>query len=272
MLNTRLNLPTGVPMEIYAAPSCLDPERPLPAIVICPGGGYSHLSVRESEPVALRFAGMGFVTAVVSYHVAPARFPSAVQDVGAAVAHLRDHAAQYHVDPARVAVMGFSAGAHAAGSLGVMWMREALWTPIGLTPHQVRPNALVLSYPVITSGEFAHRRSFVCLTGSEDTADHAAYSLEDLVTPQTPPTFLWHTWEDQAVPVENTLLFAMALHRNGVAAQVHLYPHGGHGGALCDESTATSPAILIPEAQEWPQKAASFLRDVMAGAAQDKDE
>ncbi len=263
MLHQRILLGTGAPMDVYAAPSCLAPTLPLPAVVICPGGGYSHLSPREAEPVALRFAGMGFVAFVVHYHVAPSRFPAAVQDVGAALAHVRLHAAEYHVAPEAIAVMGFSAGAHAACSLGVMWHRADLFQPLGLDCTQVRPNAMVLCYPVISSGAFAHRGSFECLTGSTDPADHAAYSLETLVTRDTPPTFLWHTWEDAAVPVENSLLMGMALRQHAIPAEVHIYPHGPHGGALCDATTASSPAKCIPEAQEWPVKAARFLRDVM---------
>lgn len=263
MLHQQILLATGAPLEVYAAPSCLGEAHRLRAIVICPGGGYGGLAPREAEPMALRFAGMGFATFVVRYRVAPHRFPAAVQDVGAAVAHVRAHAAEYHVNPDAIAVMGFSAGGHAACSLGVMWHRAELWQPLGLACAQVQPNAMVLGYPVITAGEFAHRRSFECLTGSEDVDAHSAYSLETLVTGDTPPAFIWHTWEDQAVPVENALLLAMALRRHGVGAEVRIYPHGPHGGALCDESTASVPEKLIPEGQEWPAQAARFLRDVM---------
>lgn len=263
MLHQRLCLSTGAEMNVYAAPSCLDPTRQLPAVVICPGGGYSHLSSREAEPIALRFTWLGFVAFVVFYHTAPARFPAAVQDVGAALAHIRRHAEQYHVAADCIAVMGFSAGAHAAASLGVMWQRADLWHPLGLACAEVCPNAMVLGYPVITGGEFAHRGSFACLTGSDDPTVHAAYSLETLVTPDTPPTFLWHTWEDQAVPVQNTLLMGMALRQHGVPAEIHIYPHGPHGGALCDVTTASTPEKCIPEAQGWPEEAARFLRDML---------
>ncbi len=127
----------------------------------------------------------------------------------------------------------FSAGAHAVGLLGVHWQEAHWWQEMHLTPADVRPNALILSYPVITAGEFAHRRSFRSLTGTDDIAAHQPHSLENLVTPDTPPTFLWHTWTDGAVPVENTLLMAMALHKAGVPAEVHVFParrtRGGAG-------------------------------------------
>ncbi|MBQ8200371.1 MAG: alpha/beta hydrolase [Clostridia bacterium] len=222
MLHQRVILSTSAALDVYAAPSCLDPGRRLRALVICPGGGYSNLAPREAEPVAMRFAGLGFVAFVLYYRTAPARFPAALQDAGAALKHIRTHADEYHVAPDAIAVMGFSAGGHAAGSLGVMWHREEMWQPLGLTCEQVKPNAMVLCYPVITSGPFAHRRSFACLTGCDDPAAHKAFSLENLVTANTPPTFLWHTWEDQSVPVQNSLLMAMALRQHGVNAELYI--------------------------------------------------
>lgn len=263
MLHQRITLSTGAEMDVYAPPSPVDSSARKKAIVICPGGGYAHLSLREAEPVALRFASMGFVTFVLWYHVAPEVFPRAVQDVGAAVAYIRDHHEVLHADAQAIAVMGFSAGAHAACSLGVMWQDGSLWAPLGLTCAQVRPNAMVLGYPVITAGAYAHRGSMEKLTGSSDLAVHARFSLEEHVTEQTPPTFLWHTWDDQAVPVENTLLMASTLSRCHVQAEVHIYPHGHHGSALCDETSDSNGYYLIPDAAEWPTRAAAFLKNVM---------
>ncbi len=114
-----------------------------------------------------------------------------------------------------------------------------------------RPDSLV---PVITAGEFAHRGSFRSLTGTDDIAAHQPHSLENLVTPDTPPTFLWHTWTDGAVPVENTLLMAMALHKAGVPAEVHVFPRGGHGVALGNQVTnipSEEARKIVPEATVW---------------------
>jgi acetyl esterase/lipase len=199
----------------------------------------------------------------VDYRVAPAVHPAPVQDVAHAVAWIRAHAEEYHVNPNAIAVMGFSAGGHAAGSLGVYWHDAALMADAGLTPEQARPNAMVLCYPVITGGEFAHRGSFVNLTGTEDLAVHAEYSLETKVTAQTPPTFLWHTFEDGAVPVENTLMMASVLRRAGVVTEVHIFPKGGHGLALCNPLTSTDPGQNLPECAQWTKMAACFLETVM---------
>jgi len=234
-----------------------------PSIVICPGGGYRFLSDREAEPVAQAFAAMGFNAYVVWYRVAPNRHPAALHDVAAAVAWVRAHAQEHFGDPDAIAVAGFSAGGHAAGSLGVRWMDAELLAQAGLTPEQARPNAMVLCYPVITAGEAAHRGSFDNLTGTEDVEAHQAFSLENLVTADTPPTFLWHTWEDGSVPVENTLLMATALRRCRVVSEVHIFPRGGHGLSLAMPLTSTSPDQNVPECTQWLTLAARFLRDVL---------
>lgn len=268
----RVELPTleggSIPMDMYIphVSEAIDPHPRRTSVVIYPGGGYHFVSEREAEPVALRFAAAGFNTFVVWYRVAPqVHFPTPQQDAASAIAYVRAHAEELHCHPDRIAVLGFSAGGHLAGSMGVMWNREELWAPLGLTAQQVRPNAMVLCYPVITGGEYAHRGSFECLSGSENLSDHTPFSLETLVTEQTPPTFLWHTWDDGSVPVENTLLMAMALRRAGVQGEVHIFPHGSHGASLADVTTTAvgKPDKLLPDCAEWPGMAARFLRKVL---------
>lgn len=264
MRHERIQLP-HCEMDAYIPMDSIDSTRKRPSVVICPGGGYGHLSPREAEPVALVFASMGFNAFVVWYRISPNRHPAPVHDVASAVAWVRAHADEMQVNPDAIAVMGFSAGGHAAGSLGVRWTDAELLAQAGLTPAEAKPNAMVLCYPVITGGEHAHRGSFVNLTGTEELARHEEHSLDALVTPDTPPTFLWHTWEDGAVPVENTLMMANALRRAGVQAEVHIFPRGCHGLALANELTTpdTMPGMIIPEVQVWPQLAARFLRNVM---------
>lgn len=177
-------------MTVYIPDLVADPAVRRPTIVIAPGGGYTHLSTRESEPIALTFAAMGMNAIVVRYRVAPAVFPAPMQDIASAVAAIRQNADNWHADPNQIALCGFSAGAHAVGLLGVHWQEAHWWQEMHLTSADVRPNALILSYPVITAGEFAHRGSFRSLTGTDDIAAHQPHSLENLVTPDTPPTFL----------------------------------------------------------------------------------
>lgn len=195
----QLDLPGGGLLTVYLR-DCVETmplamERPL--VLVVPGGGYSHVSAREGDPVALQFA--------------------------AAIGLVRQHAAAWHVLPDKIAVCGFSAGGHLALSGAVLAVP-------GL-PEQPRPNAVILGYPVITAGEYAHRGSFVQLAG-EDPAAQQAFSLEDKITPRTPPVFVWHTMEDETVPVENTLLLVSALHRAGVPCEAHLFEKGCHGTSL----------------------------------------
>lgn len=260
---TTLTLPTGATLEVFAPIAPANTPEIHKAVVICPGGGYSHLAAREAEPIALRFAGMGFAAFILRYHVGTGIFPQPQQDAACAIATVRQRAAEWQVDPNAITITGFSAGGHLAASMGVMWYRAELWQPLGLSCEEVRPNAMILSYAVLTAGEYAHRDSFVCLTGSTDVALHQQYSLETLVDARTPPAFLWHTWTDQSVPVENSLLFAMALRKHGVQAELHVYPYGAHGGSLCVPHSASTPNKLIPEAKDWPDLAARFLDSVL---------
>ncbi len=262
MKHIQIELPKCL-MHAYV-PDVVEPVTALrPSIVICPGGGYHFRSDREAEPIALVFAGKGFNCFVVEYHVAPAVHPAPLFDVAHAVAWVRAHAEECNADPNAIAVMGFSAGGHAACHLGVRWHEVDLMASFGLEPEQAKPNAMVLCYPVISGGEFAHRGSFKNLTGCDDLAVHAQYSLENFVTAQTPPTFLWHTWEDGAVPVENTFMMASALRRCRVMTEVHVFPKGGHGLSLANPLTSDSPAQNIPECAQWPEMAARFLRTVL---------
>lgn len=271
MLYQRVSVPStdgfSLPLDVYCPEVYpeIDPDIQRPAVVICPGGAYRYLSPREAEPVALVFAAMGFNAFVAGYRVAPHCYPRPQQDAAAAVAWVRAHAGETHTHPDKIAIMGFSAGGHCAASLGVWWPRADLWAELGLTPEQVKPNALVLSYPVITGGEKAHRGSFENLTGSHDLDVHLRYSLETQVTAHTPPTFLWHTWTDAAVPVENSLLFALALKRHGVRAEMHLFPFGEHGASLCNPQTSgtRSPHLNLPDCAQWPRMAADFLHRIL---------
>lgn len=271
MIHDRITVPSSdgyeVEMKRYMPDVIADvnPDMRRPAVVICPGGGYRHLSEREAEPVALRFVANGFNAFVAYYRLAPNHYPKPQQDVAAALACVRANADEWHTDPNRIAIMGFSAGGHAAASLGVMWQNADLWRDMGLSPENVRPNAMVLCYPVITAGEYAHRGSFENLTGTDELEAHQPFSLETLVTAQCPPTFLWHTFEDQAVPVQNSLLMAQALANCGVMAELHVFPFGRHGSALCNEQTSgtRNPQFLLPDNAGWPELAADFLKKLM---------
>lgn len=237
--------------------------RPCPAVVICPGGGYEHLSVREGEPVAKKYLAMGFHAFVLHYSLAPDRFPVALLELALLMGRIRAHAAAWNVDPDRITVSGFSAGGHLAASLGVFWNREFLCGPLGLTPELVRPSGLLLAYPVITSGSLCHEGSFRSLLGEdeENPEKRRLVSLELQAGSHVPRTFLWHTITDQSVPVENSLLFAKALMEHQVSVELHLFPRGCHGLALAAEETAMGEARYVePCCQSWIALAEKWLK------------
>ena len=125
---------------------------------------------------------------------------------------------------------------------------------------QPRPNALLLAYPVVTAGEYAHRGSFVQLTGTQDVAAHQRFTLEDKIIPATPPVFVWHTMEDETVPVENTLLLLNALHKAGVPCEAHLFEKGRHGTSI------STPEVDADSAHRhcWVQLAVEWLNDTFS--------
>ena len=208
-------------------------------IVICPGGGYGFTSDREAEPIALKFMAEGFNAIVVRYSIAPVRYPNALLEIAATVNYIRKMEDKWNVNKDKVVVCGFSAGGHLAGSLGVLWNSDIIKKELNIDNRYVKPNALLLCYPVITSGDFAHRGSFDNLLGEEESEkNRGRLSLENLVSNDTPKTFLWHTFNDGTVPVQNSLLFANALAEKNIPFELHIYPNGVHGLGLCEESTA----------------------------------
>ena len=230
------------------------PDRVRPAILICPGGSYLRVSDREGEPVAMQYLAMGYHVMVLDYSVAPDTFPTALLELAASVALIREHAGKWLVDPNRIIVSGFSAGGHLACSLGVFWNRDFVSGALNLTPAQVRPNGLILCYPVISSGLHCHRNSFECLLGPEagDKKAREAVSLELQVSSDMPKTFLWHTWTDQSVPVENSLLLAGACAKADVNLEMHLYPVGAHGVSLATEDVSEPDGTYVVEqCQSW---------------------
>lgn len=234
-----------------------------PALVICPGGGYEFCSIREGAPVARAFARDGIESFVLEYDCAPAPLGTMpVRTAAAAVAWVRENAARFGIDENRIAIGGFSAGGHLAGTLATVWHR-ADWFEPGTDLQMHRPNAAVLCYPVVSAGEHAHRGSFVQLAGA-DRDRQQAFSLENLVDGNTPPVFLWHTLDDDEVPVENTLLIEQALRKAGVPHEVHLFPHGVHGLALADLETCDPARGRRPDrhVNRWQALCAEWIKEL----------
>lgn len=239
----------------------IDPGRLRPAVLVLPGGAYAMTSETEGEPVALKFAAAGACAFLLWYSVAPARFPQALCEVLAALRLIRQNAALWNIDPERVAVCGFSAGGHLAASAGVFWDRDFVKEILGRTGPSLRPDRLILCYPVLGGTQYTHRASMENLLGeSPSQALPRQMDLYEQVDERTPETFLWHTAEDECVPPMGSLLFAQALLRHGVACELHLYPRGGHGLSLGNYLSADEP--FSPHGHtvsQWFDNAVRFL-------------
>ena len=252
----QLELTGGGALAVYlreAAESMPDALR-RPLVLVVPGGGYTHVSAREADPVALQFAAAGYHTAILTYSVGEgARDYLPLRQLDEAMALIRANAENWGILPDKLALCGFSAGGHLALSGAVLDLPDP---PAG---GRQRPNALILSYPVVSAGPYAHRGSFEQLSGNPDLAAHQSFSLESRVTPQTPPVFLWHTMEDETVPVENSLLLLNALHRAGVPCEAHLFERGCHGTSICT-AEVNCPSV---HRGRWVRLALEWLGDTL---------
>lgn len=242
------------------------PDEKRPVILMCPGGGYEMTSDREAEPMAMQFLAMGYHVAILRYSVCPVRYPAALLQVAESVLYLKEHADEYHIDPEKIVVQGCSAGGHLAANYGIAWNSPFLTKLMGMEndPEQLCVAGLLLCYPVITSGEKAHEESFRNLLGEQYEEKKEELSLENQVTPDTPPTFLWHTATDETVPVENSLYFFQACLQQGVSAELHIYPVGGHGLSLANEETCRANGIGVQkECQSWIGLAQTWLEEIL---------
>ncbi len=230
------------------------------AVLICPGGAYWHTSPREAEPIALKFVSAGYHSFVLHYSVAPRKHPQLLHDLSRAMCIIRQNSDKWNVETESIAVCGFSAGGHLAASLGVHWNKDFAYDQDGIIQGMNKPNALILCYPVITSGEYKHAGSFVNLLGENPGIMLTELmSLEKQVGPHTPVTFLWHTFEDSAVHIENSILFAKALKKNNIPFEYHVYPYGCHGLSLATEETDENGLCVNLHASSWMDLCVKWL-------------
>lgn len=244
---------------------------PRRAMIVCPGGGYSCLSEREAEPIVRRYFGAEMNVYLLRYSVKEkaADFAPLIQSA-LAVKYVREHAAEHNTDPDKIFICGFSAGGHLAGSCGILWnskpVRDALGITEGKTPEGInRPNGMVLSYPVITGGEYRHAGSFKRLCGKDDPTDEErdVFSLEKHIDDTTPPAFIWHTVSDTCVPVENSILIMGAYAMKKRPFEAHIYPEGPHGLALATEETACfRDNYIIEHLQNWMDLSIAWIKTI----------
>lgn len=218
-----------------------------PCVLVLAGGAYEHRSRRETEPVMLRFLSHGYQAFTLDYTVGRENIalhePEA--EVNAALTHLRENAAGYDIDPDRIVLLGFSAGGHLALSSQCHF-------------RSGRADALVLCYPVVTTGEYGHDRSTFNITGGKEEKKEY-YSLEKQITDSIPPVFIWHTTEDTSVHPMNTLLLGEALAEKHVPFEYHLFQKGKHGLSICTDDVNS----FEERTAEWLSLCFSWLEDTL---------
>lgn len=221
-----------------------------PAIIVCPGGGYTHKADHEGEPIAKWLNTIGVNAFVLDYRVAPYMHPYPMLDVQRAIRYVRYNCKKFNIDSNRIGVLGFSAGGHLAGISAVHFDFGKV-DGDEVDKVSCRPDMAVLCYPVITSGKYSHKGSFINLLGENASQELLDYtSIERQVKGNTPPMFLWHTEEDASVPMENSLLMAKALKEKGIEFELHIFPKGRHGLGLRDE---------VPYVKRWAKLCEEWL-------------
>jgi len=268
----------AIPLWTNAAPGALGsgpndiptitPYYPAPgkatgaAMIVCPGGSYAMLAKHEGEGYAVWLNEQGITAFVLQYRLGSHgyRHPTMMLDGQRAIRYVRAHAAEWHLDPKRIGIIGSSAGGHLASTCLTHFDEGKPDAADPIDRVSCRPDLGVLCYPVISMGENTHGGSRKNLLGETPSAELIEnLSNEKQVTPQTPPTFLFHTVADAAVKVENTLDFAAALRRNGVPFSLHVYPNGGHGMGLGDRDGH------IEHRHAWTRECAHWLKDLHFG-------
>ena len=244
-------------------------DKRRPTILICPGGGYSAVSEREAEPVALKLLPEGYNVFVLTYSVPGHSFPTQIREVAAAMELIHKNAAEWNCDPERIAIMGFSAGGHLAAHYTNAYDCEEVRA---VFPESKGVKASILCYPVITADpDHAHKGSFKHLIGhkypmSEEELDK--FSCDRLVSEKTPPAFLWHSATDEIVPVANSLLYAQALTEHQIPFALHIYHRGNHGLSTADLQTnqpdmSEARAKSCRAVKSWLPTLMQWLRDTL---------
>lgn len=276
-----------------------------PAVLICPGGAYMNCSDREAEPIALKFASMGYHAFVLRYSVygegedcfpdlskplepkAHCQFPNPMCEIGKAMLIIREHAEEWSVDMDRVAVCGFSAGAHNTAMYGVYWDKPIITEQLHTTKEMIRPAALILGYTLsdyVYMKEAASQNvqdpmaaamfaaSNTAFLGSADPEDEKlqAVSPARLVTENTPPTFLWATAADELVPVQHSLRMAHALADHQIPFEMHIFEKGPHGLSTAAQASAGAKSQINADAVKWMGLAECWLEKRFALDLPDK--
>ena len=227
------------------------------AVVVCPGGGYQHLAITyEGHDIARWLAGNGIAGFVCDYRHRGKGYghPAPLDDAQRAIRTIRARAKEFNVDPAKIGILGFSAGGHLTSSAVTHFDKGKADSKDPIDQVSCRPDFGIMCYPVIAFGEkFSHVGSQHNLLGKDASEDLIkSMSSEKQVTAETPTCFLWHTYEDTGVPPENSIVFYLACLKNKVPAELHVYEKGRHGVGL---------GKGIPGTENWPTECIAWMKN-----------
>lgn len=238
-------------------------KRKRPLVLICPGGAYGMHSQRESEAVAIKMNEMGFHACILSYSLAPMMFPASLLDLCEAMNYIRSHIEEWNIIENKIVVAGFSAGGHLTASLGVYWNSNLIKKYLDYPAEMIKPNGLMLAYPVITAKDPTHRDSIVNVLGDTKEYTEDDVSLEKLVSKDVPPVFMWHTDEDDFVPIEGAFEFAYQCRKQKIPLEFHVFRRGCHGLSLATEETCWPDGNGVQmECSLWPSMFANWMKSL----------
>lgn len=241
----------------------INENRKSPAMLVLPGGAYMFCSEREAEPIAVKYFADGFNTFILNYSIAPLKYPTALREAAMAMIYIRKHADELNVAPDKVAAVGFSAGGHLCGCLGIL-AGESVLDVFGEDKKLIRPNAVILTYPVISSYRKPNVGSFDNLCGDDDKL-RKYLALEDRVDKDSAPAFITATSADTCVPVKNSLLIACAYEEAGVPFALNIFEKGCHGlslnSALSDSVNAITGRIASEDYALWQPLSVKWLKE-----------
>lgn len=242
---------------IHPTPAEISPRRKRPAVLVLPGGAYAYTSPREAEPIAFRFLAKGYVPFVLRYTCANHSFPVQLREAAMAMRYIRENADTFGVDPSMVAAIGFSAGGHLCGTLGTMY--DCPEVADIASASVIRPDALALCYPVTLGWGRTHGDTMHTISGGDEDL-RQRLSLDHQIRPDMPPTFLWHTRNDDAVPCRNSIILAEKMDEAGVDFTFHLYRRGWHGLSTADHEVYRADVTpdCSPDVAGWLDSCCCF--------------
>ena len=227
-----------------------------PAMLVVGGGGYAFVSEREQEPIALQYSAKGFQTFILEYSVAPLCYPTQLIEACMAVAYIRENAKDLSVDKEHICAIGFSAGGHLCGTLATLYDSKDVLSAFGERKVDCRPDAVILSYPVLSAYGKIHQGSIEKVTGGNEEI-RKIMDVPSMVNENTPPAFIWATSTDAGVPVESSLLMALAYRKFDIPVELHVFENGIHGLSTATKEVNTNH----PPVQSWINLSVAWLEN-----------